>query len=217
MTPLELLNKHCVFSDDYECYVILTVSRKKDTPEITNSQEIVFRDVIKRKEDINRKYHKIKASIVNYRDENDKNFPFYVYVSANSRDSRKATFSLINRINHWFQEELNGVNKSKMFKRIHGYFYSELMKKENRGKTRQFLIDYDAKDKLKELKQRINNYGGDIILTQETRNGYHIITTPFDRNKWNNSGNNEYYDCEIKTDANLFVEYVKLTETPKGI
>ena len=217
MTPIELLNKHCVFDDDYDCYILLAVSRKKDTPEITNSQEIVFRDIIKRKEDITKKYLKMKSSIINYKDEEGRPYPFYLYVSANSRDARKATFNLINRINHWFQEELNGVDNSKQFKRVAGNFYSELMKKGSRGKTKHFLIDYDAKDKLKELQQRINNYGGEIILTQETRNGHHIITTPFDKNKWNNSGNNKYYDCEIKTDANLFVEYISLTETPKDI
>lgn len=218
MKPIELLEKHCVFNDDYDCYILLAVSRKKDVEWITNSQEIVFRDIIKRKEDITKKYLKLKASILNFRDEEGRPYPFYVYVSANARDARKATFSLINRINHWVQEELNGVDNSKMFKRLAGHFYSELMKPANRGKTKHFLIDYDAKDKLKSLQEDIEQtYGANIILTQETRNGHHLITTPFDKGRWNKTGCNVFYNCEVKSDANLFVEYVSLIETPKDI
>ena len=210
MKPIELLQKHCIFNDNYDCYVLIAVSRKKYIPEITNSQEIIFRDVIKRKEDITKKYLKMKASIVNYKNENGKSYPFYLYVSANPRNARKATFSLIHKINHWIQEELNGVDNSKMFKRIAGNFYSELMKKVNRGSIRNFLIDYDKKDKLDELQTQLILAGATPILIQETNNGYHIITTPFDKYKWDNSGNNEKYDCEIKVDANLFIECITL-------
>ena len=54
--PLVILEEHCEFLGEYDCYVLLAVSRKKDTPEITNSQEIIFREVIKSTKDIKRKY-----------------------------------------------------------------------------------------------------------------------------------------------------------------
>ena len=58
MKPIELLQKHCEFITPNDGYVILAVSRKKDTTEITNSQEIVFREVVKSEKDIIRKYDK---------------------------------------------------------------------------------------------------------------------------------------------------------------
>lgn len=151
----------------------------------------------------------MKASITNYKDEEGRAYPFYLYVSANPRNSMKATFSLINKINGWVQEELNGVDNSTRFKRLGGNFYSELMKQPSRGSTKHFLVDYDAKDELKTLQGWLIHYGAEIILTHETRHGYHMITTPFDLQKWNKSGINDEFDCEVKTDANLFVEYVK--------
>ena len=210
MKPIELLEAHCQFKTKYDCYVLLAVSRKKDVEWITNSQEIVFRDIIKRKEDITKKYLKMKANITNFKDEQDRPYPFYLYVSANPRDARKATFALINKINGWVQEELNGADNSKAFKRLAGNFYSELMKPQSRSKTKHFLIDYDKKDNLKSLQFKLNQFGADIILIHETRHGYHLITKPFDLQKWNQSGNNEEFDCEVKTDANLFVEYITI-------
>lgn len=99
MKPIELLQQHCEFESDYDVYVLLAVSRKKDTPEITNSQEIVFREIIRHKDDIVRKYNKLKAQAENYIDDKGNKFPFYIYVSLNARDTKKAFFCLSTIIN----------------------------------------------------------------------------------------------------------------------
>jgi len=205
MDGLELLKEHCKFEDKYDCYVILAVSRKKDTPEITNSQEIVFRDVLKSEKDLVRKYNKIKASLISYRDDTDKQYPFYLYVSSNPRNSRNATFSLVTRINAWVLQELHGVDNSKMFKKLHGFFYSELMKKENRGSSKEFMIDFDEKDP-KAFIEILQDEDIELILTQQTRNGYHFIVKPFNLVAFKDKYKGIDYD--IKKDANLFVEYV---------
>jgi hypothetical protein len=210
MKTTELLNEHCEFNSPYDCYVLLAVSRKKDTPEITNSQEIVFREVIKNKEDIIRKYNKIKSQIINYMDENNKKFPFYLYVSLNARDSLKATFILKNNINHWLQETIRGVDNSKMFKKVHGYFYSALMKPESRtSQQKYFMLDIDTKDvyKIEKIDRIFEIENIDVKLIQETKNGFHIKTKPFDRRVFEDLLKD--IDFEIKTDANLFLEYVK--------
>ena len=215
MKPIELLNKHCEFNNRYDCYVLLTVSRKKDTPTITNSQEIVFREVIKREEDIIRKYNKIKAQITNYKDEEDKTFPFYLYVSLNARDSRKATFLLMNQLQHWIQGELDGVDNSRMFKKVYGHFYSALMRKEARTREQKyFMIDYDSKENINIFKKCLDSNNIEILLSQETKNGYHFKVKPFDRRLLEDEDFELEYDIErpdfeVKTDSNFFVEYIK--------
>lgn len=221
MNPIELLNKHCNFENKHDCYVLLAVSRKKDTPSITNSKEIIFRDVIKKKEDIVRKYNSIKASITNYKDETGKSFPFYLYVSLNARDAKKATVLLMNKIIDWFDQETNGVDCSRMFKKIHGHFYSQLMKPASRTKgQRYFMIDFDEDDEIK-MNMFVNTLETnqpyiEVKLIQKTKNGYHIKTKPFDRRIFDEIKNKSELDCEIKTDANFFVEYFPNINKPKG-
>lgn len=209
MKPIEFLKQHCQFVDDYQCYVLLAVSRKKDTLELTSNTEPVFREVIKREDDIIRKYNKIKASIINYQDENGKHYPFYLYVSCNSRDSKKAFFILMKQMINWVEEETHGVNHSRQMKKIYGYFYSALMTKEARGKTKYFMIDYDSKKQLNEFLEGLQFHHIKIKCVQETRNGYHIIIEPFNRTLMIKSQNDLW---EIKTDANIFIEYVEVKQ-----
>ncbi len=74
-SPLLNLIGHCEFNSEYDCYVLLAVSRKKDIPEITSSQEIVFREVIKNEKDIKKKYLKVKAMCEIYK----KDFQLFKY------------------------------------------------------------------------------------------------------------------------------------------
>jgi len=208
MEPIEMLNKHCEFNNEYECYVLLAVSRKKDTPEMTNSKEIVFREIIKNREDIVRKYNKIKSCVINYKDENGKSYPFYIYITNNNRNSKKAMFSLMNRMMGWIQEESNGVERSKMFKKIDDYFISETMKYINHGTNKYFLFDYDEKNKFNDFEEVLIKKGIVTFIIQETRNGYHIKTKPFDPRLLQHLDKSKF-PFEIKKDALLFVEYVK--------
>ena len=218
MKPLELLNQHCEFLTDYDCFVLLAVSRKKDTPELTNSQEIVFREVIKSGKDIVRKYNKIVAQVTNYKDEDGKSYPFYLYVSLNRRDAKKAAFLLMNKMLSWIEEETKGIDRSRMFKKVYGHFYSVLMMKESMSTGQKyFMIDYDEKDTIAVFRKCLKSLDIDIELEQETKNGYHIKVKPFDRRLLQDEDFVEEYrierpDFEVKVDANFFVEYIKNAE-----
>ena len=209
MKPIEFLKTHCEFNNPYDCYIMLAVSRKKDTPEITNSQEIVFREVIKSEKDIAKKYLKVKTMCQTYRDEEGKKYPFYIYVSLNARDSLKATFELMKKINLWTEEALRGVDRSQFFKKVYGHFYSTLMFRTSKSKyTKYFMFDLDTK---KELEKVITIIGEDteIKFIQETKNGYHIKTKPFDTRKCMDIFKKNNIEIEVKRDANFFVEYIK--------
>ncbi len=213
MKEIEMLEKHCEFMGKYDVYILLAVSRKKDTPHITNSQEIVFREVIKSEKDVKRKYLKIKAMCESYKDEEGKSYPFYLYISLNARDSLKATFALIAKINLWMEETMRGIDRSQFFKKVYGHFYSTLMQKTSKSKhTKYFMFDIDTKDEA-DLHHIEYELWGHVttVSRHETKNGWHYKVKPFNAmNIQSLLEDKEYKDLiELKRDSNLFVEYIK--------
>ena len=209
---LEFLKEHCVFSKPHEVYVLLAVSRKKDTVWITNSQEIVFRETIKTEEDIAKKFKRIRLMCENYHDDEGRSYPFYIYITNNSRCSFKAAKSLAGMIIDSMYEEARGVDMSSTFKKLDYKFISALMKKTAKGSTRRFMIDVDTKDLDFNAKIRVALFDNRTtpIATIETRNGYHYKTVPFNVKKFN-----DYFTPEelktlvnVKPDGLLFVEYM---------
>lgn len=200
---IKFLEGHCIFNEPTDCYVIIAVSRKKDTPDITNSTEIVFRDVIKSKDEIKKKYLKLRASIENFRDEDGRSFPFYLYVQLNPANGRKATIELMKRITLWLEREPYDKLVCEKFKRTYAEFYSSLMIPECRGSKKFYMIDYDSKDGIIEFGQFLFENGVNCVL-QATRHGYHIKCEPFDVRILEPLKSKVW---ELKRDGLMFVEY----------
>lgn len=201
---IEFLHKHCEFKSPYDCYVLLAVSRKKDTEWITNNTEIVFKEVIKNQKDIEKKYNKIEALCKSYKDHKGRKYPFYIYITLNARDSLNATFELMKKIDLWIKETMRGCDRSAFFKKVYGHFYSSLMEKEGKSKsTNYWMIDYDNKTDFPEFRKAVEK-DTKILSIKETKNGYHLKIKPFDtrQSRW---------VCPdlIKRDALFFVNYIK--------
>ena len=205
MNDVELLKEHCRFDNPDHVYVLLAVARKKDNETITNNTEVVFREVIKRETDIIRKYHKICNALRNFRDDRDNSFNFYLYVTVNPRDCIKAFFSLQHDFNSWLEQRLNG-HDNENFKKIDGYWISALMKPESRGNRGLFLVDIDTKH-VEPIRELIKEHTI-IVRENKTKNGYHLLVLPFDRQKLVGLPKN----VEIKTDALFFINYFKKQE-----
>lgn len=217
MKPINFLNEHCEFENKFTCYVLLAVSRKKDVPHLTNSQEIVFREIIRKKDDVKKKYERIRTQAENYRDEEGRSYPFYIYISLNGRDSLKAFHKFQHKMVDWNHELV--INAPEVFEKIRRtdrQFISVLASPESRTKKRYFMIDYDQKTSLPEFKLLLSAFDIEVMMEQETKNGYHFKVKPFNRKAFPQV---EGFDYEIKTDAQLFVSYVPAKEiiTPKNI
>ncbi len=214
MRPLSVLNKLCKFNDKYECYVLLAIARKKNNENMTGGQEIVFRQVIKDKENIAKKYSKLKTLAENYRSEDGKKFNFYIYVSANARCSKKTYFEFQRKCNLWVREAFNGVDVSNKFKRLDAMWLSALLDPKSKAKRGNFLIDLDDKGSktLDMTKKKLENIGATIELVQETRNGYHIVTSPFHKQAFEMT---HTIELEVKSDALLFLESIGKFEEVK--
>ena len=215
MNPTNFIKQHCEFQHSkYDCYVLLAISRKKDSPHITNSKEIVFREVLRRPDNLFRKYTRLKLNTLNYRDENNNKLPFYIYITTNARDGRKAAKALTQKITDCFYEESLGNDRSRILKRLDREFISLLMKKEGKSKnTRYFLLDIDTHEPAF-VKEVISNIPSSSLIKTDmikTRHGYHLKTTPFNIQEFNKNFIQEELNelIEVKTDALMFVEYVQ--------
>ena len=211
---IKFIQEHCEFQHDkHDCYVLLAVSRKKDVPHITNSQEVVFREVLRKPEDLYRKFSRLKLNTENYRDENDNKLPFYIYITVNARDGRKAAKAMIDKVMDCFYEEAIGNDRSRIFKRLDREFISLLMKPAAKSKnTRYFLLDIDTKDGLffNKVTDELSEENQELGVCQETRHGRHIKTKPFNIQEFKTKFTEEELKklVEVKTDALMFVEYV---------
>jgi len=216
MRPLKLLNEHCTFNSPYEVYVLFAISRKKEN-DCTGGQEKVFREVIKREEDIKNKYMRLKKSALAYRDEDGNGRNFYIYISVNPRDTRKAFFQMQKDMLITSEELSKQVDVSNKLNRIDRRWLSCLMQPTSRAGRGKFLFDIDIKD-AKESFYRYIEKCTRIHLKQETKNGFHLVVEPFDRRKvedWYKKELNDFY--EIKTDALLFVEWLHEDDIDIGI
>lgn len=214
---INFLKEHCEFQHDkHDCYVLLAVSRKKDIPHITNAKEVVFREVLRKPEDLHRKYSRLLLNTQNYRDENENKLPFYIYITVNARDGRKAAKAMVEKVNDCFYEEALGNDRSRILKRLDREFVSILMKPASKSKnTRYFLLDIDTKESSftdrasYHLPKEAITYTG--CSSRETRHGHHWKTHSFNIQEYKTKFTEEELKdmIEVKTDALMFVEYVE--------
>jgi len=115
---MHALEKHCIFEKETDVYVLFGISRKKNNGDMTSSQEVVFREVIKNKDNIEKKYTKIINSCVNYRTSDNKKLNFYVYVSVNARDIIKGYLKFKKDLLEYEGEMFRGVACNNQLKRI---------------------------------------------------------------------------------------------------
>ena len=202
---IDLIKTYCDFSDKNSVYVILGIARKKNN-NLTNSQEIVYREVIKKEKEISRKYNKIKSLI-----KGQPEYNFYIYITVNPRSIVKAYFRLKKQMIVWDKEVFGGVDISEHLKKIDGRWISCLMKECCKNGRTKFLFDFDCKCDIKTKKfEELLKKHTTIIWFKETRNGYHIVTEPFNFKLLLEEKDYKQFEniVELKKDSLLFVEYI---------
>lgn len=201
------LEEYCRFGED-RVYLFMAIARTKENPQLTSGSEVVFREVIKNEQDIRRKYDKLHCTAQEYRADSGEPLTFRLYITANPRNTLDAYFNFRQRMNGWVQDRLNGDDAvMRKFKRLDSYWKSELQKPEARDET-LFVFDLDdaTEDDLYQLNSALKAYT-EVVTWQETPNGYHIVTEPFNYNELETD-----VEYELKTDGLLFVEYLSVVE-----
>lgn len=123
-------------------YSLIAIARKKDNRDITNSREIVLREIVKSEDKILEKldsiYYRISAFNGMYN--------FRIYASVNARDIIKAAKELSYEILTRLIDYKEDINKLHKLKRIDNIWFSVLNKPENVYKNRFVILDIDHFD-----------------------------------------------------------------------
>lgn len=125
-----------------------------------------------------------------------------IYASVNPRNLNKVIRTIeTDLLNcHYVNDD---VNKENVYKKLIGAPRHFFMQQQNKDCS-LFIIDVDdspdVKDTLAEPLKLIAELGVHIIIQYRTRNGYHIVTEPFNPELWT-------HKSEIKKDALILLDY----------
>lgn len=203
------LEAYCAFDED-RVYLFLAIARSKENPHVDGGSEVTFREVVRDEADVRRKCDRLRTLTRGYRTESGESLTFRLYVTANARNAVDAFFDFRERTDDWVRDRFKGDEVApRKFKRVDGYWKSELQKPAARDETR-FVFDLDdasAADReriVSALSERTT-----VATWRETPNGYHVVAEPFNYNDLHVD-----VDYELKTDALLYVTY--LTDADGG-
>lgn len=121
-----------------------------------------------------------------------------IYSSANERSMEKA-------IRQFKQEQLDAdyydlTSKNSFYTDIKNRFVGALMKPASRSET-QFILDCDSTKEHEDSLRRIAELNIDIVNMYATKNGWHIITKPFNPNLF------EVENVDINKDGLILLKY----------
>ncbi len=173
-----------MFTDGIRCLLLLR--RNKDGQE-GNAQ----RQAIKR---ISRNTEEWKEFIYELRNMQQTTYQGHrIYSSVNSRDISKAIHEFKRR--QLENDYSNAFEWSSFYCDINNRFFSCLMSPNCRA-TSHFLIDCDTQEEYYHAQLQLRGTGL-ILMDYATKNGYHIITRPFNPNDFGN--------MQIKKDELMFI------------
>ena len=166
--------------EDDEVYILLLNARKKWCPELSRSEEIMYRDLIRDNvlDGILRKIRRMgcasKGTFVDRNTSKEIDIGcMALYILLDPRSTLKGYGEFIGNINKWIYESFKGESKNlEFYRRMDIKLFSAIHK--NRSKGIYFVIDIDKKDE--DLLDRIiGPLAGNIRWVSETHGGYHIV------------------------------------------
>lgn len=176
----EFIKRVLLRLEDDEVYILLLNARKKWCPELSRSEEVMYRDII-RDNNLDGTLRKIrKISCVSrgiYIDikslrEIDSNC-MAIYVLLDPRSTLKGYREFVSDINKWIYESFVGESKNlEFYRRMDIKLFSAIHK--SRSRDLYFVVDIDRKDE--DILTRITGLlNGQIKWISETHGGYHVI------------------------------------------
>ncbi len=211
---INFINKALKPLVDDEVYLTLLNARKKYCSDISSSEEVLNREIIRNNDPqkILRKLKKISNVEDVYTDKNNNVIPssaLALYILIDPRSTLKAYTEFNKSINDWITEHLRTSNTMlehnlSLYRRIDLKLFSAIHK--SRSRSIYFIIDIDKKDESilnLYITPSIKPY---IVWISETHGGYHII---LERNAITGS-----YIHFLNSSPNEFIEILKEPMTP---
>ena len=184
----DLLN----FESEDDFYYLQIIQRKKDNPHIGSNSRIIKNYYVNNLDYLLNLYDEIKGLCIQ--------FNARAMLRLNKRSYRKVAFKAMQNIaNSMMNDEYSFIRKS----------YDRACGNGHNDKNKYWIIDIDGEYEeswLSNLKNYISNcrpIGNKIVRELETKNGLHIISTPFDLRKFKE----DYLGIDIHKDnpINLFI------------
>ncbi len=201
MESVEFIKSHVEGLPRGECYILCILSRKKNNENMVDSQQIMKCRLIFNHSDVEELYIELIRERMVLKD-----YDFYMYITACPRSIRKSLVFFIGECVDILANYMTDDGQIKRIAKLSHIWYSILQRPEARGSIKRFILDIDTNDTntLKDSINRVKELGGTIICTRATRNGYHVLCTPFDVGKF------EFTDLvQYKRDGLLFVRDMK--------
>ena len=164
--------------EDDEVYILLLNARKKWCPELSRSEEVMNRELVRHNDSdkILRKIKKIGCVMDGIYADKDKEISldcFAIYCLLDPRSTLKGYGEFIEDINKWIYESFKGESKNlELYRRIDVKLFSAIHK--NRSRSLYFIVDIDKKDEA--ILDKITGLlKGHVEWMSETHGGFHVI------------------------------------------
>ncbi len=192
----DIMRKAKNIADTFDKYTIgvnllMLIFRAKEGAQSANNDKLRKIIVTNKQEFINGLYELLETK-------ERMNLPLRIYSSVNSRDMEKA-------IRQFKFEQLNAdyydvLSRHAFYFDIKNRFIGTLMTPTCRAETK-FLLDVDDEKSQNESLKKLAELDIEILDVFKTKNGYHILTKPFNPNLFT------IENVEIKKDAMLLLDY----------
>ena len=104
---LTTIEDYCEFGE-HRVYLLMAIARTREKPHLASNSEVVFREFLKDEDDIDYKLQKLACVTENYRDDDGDPLTFRLYLSVNARNTLKAYFNFLDRLNGWAKDIVYG-------------------------------------------------------------------------------------------------------------
>lgn len=192
---------------------LLLIQRKKENEEMINKNTNVVKTYVVK--DIKYLEHKLEKEIIPICN----NLNARAMINLNPKSFRRVTHSMLRRLSEYIESNFYDRSISKLFDSCTA---SSSVDKEI-GIEKHWILDVDKKESvyyIETLKSIINQHccpiypkGDKVKLITESKNGYHLITTPFNIKDFERMKNQKEYkeylkEVEVKKDCltNLYIK-----------
>ena len=181
-----------VFDNDDDFFYLQILQRKKENPQLGSNSRVIKNYYINNLENLENRYDEIKELCIK--------FNARAMLRLNKRSKRKVAFKTMqNMANSMANGEYGFIKKS----------YDRACGNGHNDKVKKWILDIDApytEEWLQIVREAIINIeplGSKILIELPTKNGIHLITTPFNLQKFKQN----FKDIEIHKDnpVNLFI------------
>lgn len=175
-----LMRIWCKFGEErHRAYIIMAIARRNQNEELTHNSEVVYRRVIRNKTDISRQYDELKSLI------EGEPYTFRLYLTVNARSILDAYFRFQDELNGWSQDYIRGDDAAiEKMGDVGSRWISALHHPSVKDDSYfQFDLDDVTEEEATEFIHGLPD-GTAKQWFQETPNGYHVISMPFNYTEW---------------------------------